>query len=93
MDYHRESLVKALQTAYPEKSFHPWLFLKVPHNFWNEEKNETEFMNWLCAKLDIKEPSDWYKTTAKQIGDLGGGSLLLKYGNYGLFLQAKYPGM
>jgi hypothetical protein len=54
-----------LSTVFPDYDWLPWKFSAVPHNFWNDEKNQRKFMDWAAKQLNIKEIQDWYKLNQK----------------------------
>ena len=56
-----------LSTAYPDYNWLPWKFQKTPQKFWDNLKNQRNFMEWAGNELKIKEITDWYKITAKVI--------------------------
>jgi hypothetical protein len=75
-NYYGGSLIKALHTVYPEYTLLPWLFERVPRNFWKDMGNQRKFFDWLAKELDILTPSDWYRVSANAIVAKGGGGLL-----------------
>ena len=57
------SLYKVLSVVYPEYEWLPWKFSNCPRNFWDDEKNQRKFMDWVGKELKIKDMSDWYKVS------------------------------
>jgi hypothetical protein len=70
----------------------PWRFLQTPKNFWNNDSNKKQFIEWVGKQLGIKHYSDWYKVSVKDIKELGGHTLLYNY-DYSLakLLTMTYP--
>ena len=57
--YHN-SVSQSLFSAYPEYDWLPWKFGSVPKHFWENAKNQRNFVEWAGKELKIKEMSDWY---------------------------------
>jgi hypothetical protein len=68
-----------LHTLYPEYNWLPWKFSHIPKNFWTDNKNKKQFLDWAGNQLGIKDYSDWYKVVSADIRDLGGENLLAKH--------------
>jgi hypothetical protein len=47
------------------------MFGTSPHNYWKDPKNFKEYADWLCKKLQIKQPEDWYRVPVHQIVKCG----------------------
>jgi hypothetical protein len=60
---YNDSPIKVVQTLIPEYDFKPWLFNKVPLNYWFDRKNREDYIDWLGAQLNYNRPEDWYKVT------------------------------
>jgi hypothetical protein len=54
-----------LSTVYPEYDWLPWKFVKCPHDYWDDLKNQRKFMDWVATQLNIKEMSDWYNVASQ----------------------------
>lgn len=78
MKIYKGSLLKLLQTAYPEHKFEGWRFAVVPRNYWKERENRREFLLHLMKVLGMKGFEDWYQVKVSQLAHQG-GSLLLHY--------------
>jgi hypothetical protein len=75
------SLIKALQTVYPEEKFDPWLFEVSPRNYWTDTENVSKYINWLASRLNIAGSDDWSKRiTKRQLFSFKGGGVLGRYG-------------
>lgn len=57
----------------------PIWYGRVPPGFWQQSKNRRACMEWLEAKLGIREPEDWYDLTAKTVDYFGLRGLLAYY--------------
>jgi hypothetical protein len=52
-------------SVYSEFEWLPWRFNCVPKGFWNDLKNQRNFMEWAAKQLDYKNMEDWYKISIK----------------------------
>ncbi|KAJ1501146.1 hypothetical protein HMI54_010222 [Coelomomyces lativittatus] len=84
-------MFRALSVIYPDYKWLPWKFPTVPRNFWVDIKNQKWFIEWAAQELKIKEMSDWYNVSFKQIIDAGGGILLVKNRSLPHLLFRVYP--
>jgi hypothetical protein len=88
------SLIKALQTIYPEHTWLPWRFSHVPRGFWNDLANRRAFMKWLSHE-ELKfgdDLSKWYTFDFARLKDFGAVTLLRQYSNSPLkLLKSIYP--
>jgi hypothetical protein len=73
------SLLKALQTLYPSHEWLPWKFKHVPRNFWESFGNQKMFLDWCATELNVLSMQDWYNVSAKDVINLGGRTLLIRY--------------
>jgi hypothetical protein len=86
------NLPQLLSTTYPEYVWLPWKFNKCPNKFWGNIHNQRKFLEWATKELNIKEKSDWYKVSARDLQDIGGASLLIEYnGSPSQLLNEVYP--
>jgi hypothetical protein len=74
--HYDNSLMKALQAAYPEHDFYEWCFGMVPRNFWKKNENYRRFFDWLGKKLNVKKLEDWYNVSGREIRENGGMNAL-----------------
>ncbi len=56
-----------MSSVYPEYEWLPWRFSQVTKGFWNDMKNQRNFMDWAGNQLNYKIREDWYKVSAKVI--------------------------
>jgi hypothetical protein len=54
-----------LSTLYPKFEWLPWRFDKCPNNYWENLKNQRQFIEWAGKELGVKDMNDWYKVTHK----------------------------
>ena len=61
--------------------------------YWQDQRNQRNFLDFLSNQFDIKKPSDWYNIKTSQFIENGGKSLL-NYHNSSLIsaLKFAYPG-
>ena len=64
-NYYNSSLLKLLQTHFPNFDWLPWKFGKVPNNYWNDKKNVKKYLENVKNELKIDKMQDWYKITVK----------------------------
>jgi hypothetical protein len=56
---YRMSPVNLLRACYPEYDWKPYLFKNVPLNAWKDQQVRLDYMRWLEARLNIRNPEDW----------------------------------
>lgn len=76
---HGGSLIRSIQYAFPEYTWHPWLFETCPRNFWTQMENKKMYLEWLGAKFGIDIQQQWYQVRAVDISRNGGYALLWQY--------------
>ncbi len=52
-----------LSAHFPDYDWLPWKFPAVPNKYWQDSKNQRNFLLWAEKQLKIKEMNDWYKIT------------------------------
>jgi hypothetical protein len=52
---------KLVRSFFPDYDFKTWKFNRVPPGWWNDPKNQREYIDNLGEELGFKEPKDWYK--------------------------------
>jgi len=66
----------------PEFDWKPWLFRRVPSNYWNDSANRYRYLVWLGKRMGYRGPSDWYNLTSEDVIRSGGASVFdCVYGN------------
>jgi len=68
---YNHNIPAALAHSYPEHTFLPWLFRKVPRRFWDDANNLKATMTWVGEQLGLKSMDDWYSvdhTMLKRVG-------------------------
>jgi len=91
MSYHKNSLAKALVTAYPDYPWQAWRFGNVPVSMWDEPERGREFVVWAGKTLGVKELNDWYEIRNEEVRKLGGAYLLQRNGGLLGLLSRYYP--
>eukprot|EP01114_Cavostelium_apophysatum_P019887 TRINITY_DN6524_c0_g1_i1.p1 TRINITY_DN6524_c0_g1~~TRINITY_DN6524_c0_g1_i1.p1 ORF type:complete len:431 (+),score=67.85 TRINITY_DN6524_c0_g1_i1:54-1346(+) len=82
LEYYGNSLIKALETVYPEHSWKTYKFDKVPSGYWKDLSHQRTFLEDVVAsKFGIQKPDDWYRVTNQQIIDCGGSGFLAESGH------------
>ncbi len=66
------SLLKTLQSLYPDYEWYPWLFAKIPKTYWSDVKNVKKYIEWLAIKLGMEKLDEWYNVSFAQIESTGG---------------------
>jgi hypothetical protein len=80
------------QYAYPDHEWIPWLFPKVPKQFWQDPANQFKCMEWLFKELNFKSMEDWYKITLQDFKRNGAAFLVnVHQGSFINLLQSVYP--
>jgi hypothetical protein len=69
--YYNGSLIKALQTLYPDKEWLFWKFDKVPRNFWESKANQLKFLKWVETVKNIRTLDDWYNVSGEDMIQVG----------------------
>jgi hypothetical protein len=82
-------LSTALSRSFPEYSWIPWLFEKVPNGFWQSKENHLKFFEWAKEKLEIKKDDDWYLINGTELKKIGGNTLLTFIYHSNLYLALK----
>jgi hypothetical protein len=88
LDKYGSSPSKLIQTVYQDHQWNEYKFRRNPKGssaklagYWTNLENQRNFLNSLGKKLGIKDLTDWYAITRKQICENGGASLLGMYNN------------
>lgn len=67
----------ALSFAYPNLTWLPWLFDRIPYGFWDDRSNREQYLRWVGKQLKFKSASDWQRLTADLLRTMRGGYGLL----------------
>lgn len=90
--FYDNSLIKALESIYPEREWHPWKFQQVSKGFWDNTNNQKNYFDWLGQEMGYKTKDDWYDITQGMIIEHHGEQFLKKHqGSPPRALQAIYP--
>ncbi len=65
LDHFNNSPFILISNVYPEYEWLPWRFNQVPKGYWDDMKNQRNFMDWAGKQLNYTNREDWYKVTIK----------------------------
>ena len=85
------TILRLLQSAYPEHTWYPWKFTRVAEHYWEDTSNCKQFLEYLKEQCDVKTDEDWGKVTHQEIRKHGGRALTEKYQSIPKMLAAIYP--
>jgi hypothetical protein len=88
---YNSSLYHLLCKIFPEIDWLPWKFERAVKNYWEDENIQKKFIKYATEKFNIRNPSDWYNVTYKQMQEIGGATLLEKYGSLANLLSSMNP--
>lgn len=71
-----------LTTVYPQFSWELWKFDRSPREFWNDENQVQQYLQWVAKELNIKSIDDWMILAKHRLAKLKKGSVLLEKCNY-----------
>eukprot|EP01114_Cavostelium_apophysatum_P020910 TRINITY_DN7146_c0_g1_i1.p1 TRINITY_DN7146_c0_g1~~TRINITY_DN7146_c0_g1_i1.p1 ORF type:complete len:487 (-),score=70.02 TRINITY_DN7146_c0_g1_i1:20-1480(-) len=95
LSYCGDSLLRALQTVYPETKWNVADFPTLdrePSGYWNNVENQRNFFDKLGKELNIQTVKDWGRVTKGDVQERRGGGLLSHFGhNLYNALRSAYP--
>ncbi len=71
-----QSVAAIVPDAFPEHSWKPWLFDRVPQGFWSSRRNRNDYFDWWANQLKIRDASDWDRLLTKDQREFRFGGLL-----------------
>ena len=90
--HYRYSPIKLFQEVYSEHLWLIWKFEKVPKGYWDDKKNQRDFMDDLGKHLGFTTKENWYLLNMDQVEAHGGGGLIkLYHGSPAQLVQGVYP--
>jgi hypothetical protein len=92
--YYNWSFVDMLRAIYPHHTWHPWLFKRVPHDYWKSMERRRLYISWLSEQLNIERLEDWYSVSVDAVRRNYAGSRFLSQcykGSLNLALRDLYP--
>ncbi len=91
--YYDYSVLKIVSDYLPNHEWKPWLFRRIPANFWQDPANRQRYLVWLGNQLGFQSPSDWCRLSRQDVIRTGGGLLLTSVCDNRLrnLLQERYP--
>ena len=60
---YNNSYINLITNVYSNYNWLPWKFKCIPKNYWEDENNVKQYINWLSQKLNIETLEDWYKVS------------------------------
>jgi hypothetical protein len=81
---YKDRMPTALMNIFPDHKWHPWLFktgTMVSIGYWDDPKNQREYLDWLGGHLGVRELEDWYQIKVSDVAKNGGVSLLSRHGD------------
>lgn len=69
------SMLNILREYMPDYDWKPWLFRRIPANYWQNPENRRRYLLWLGEELGYRLPRDWYQLTGRDVVQTGGGVL------------------
>lgn len=87
------SPMAVVMDCYPSRTWHEWMFARVPVGFWEKPENRLRYVEWVGKRLRINRREDWSKVRRKDLCDNFGGALLARYRSYTDLLSESVPGL
>lgn len=80
--FFNKSNIEMLIACFPEWNLKPWEFREVKNGFWNDVKNQREFLFWVAEKegIDLTTKSGLRSMTARIIQMHGGSKAIIHAG-------------
>ena len=69
-------MLNVVRDYVPEYDWKPWLFRRIPSNYWQNPANRRRYLVWLGKELGFRLPHDWYRLSPQDVVRTGGGLLL-----------------
>jgi len=94
LNKHNGSLFNLLSWVFPEISWNRHNFMKgdTKRYMWEDPQQVLQFMESVKSELGVKEMTDWYKVTVRELRAVGGRGILARYGDSILnILKTIYP--
>lgn len=71
----------AIRYCFPNYIFLEWKFKKCKSGWWQNIKNQKQYLKWFEELKGIKSPEDWYNITYQNIKDNYGAQILSFFSN------------
>jgi len=87
------SLLVIFSSLFPEHDWKPWLFTRVPANYWKRPENRRLYMRWLGEQLGYRKTEDWYRVAHRDVEQHQGTTLLSNrhFGSIPALLADAFP--
>lgn len=91
--YYDYSVLKIVNDYLPDHDWKPWLFRKVPKDYWQDPASRQRYLVWLGDMLGFRSPGDWYRLSRQDVVRTGGGLVLTSicHNRMENLLQERYP--
>lgn len=87
------SLFAVLKNLYPNHEWHEWKFSQVAAGYWALQQNQRDFLQWAGSQMGIdpRSSQSWLSVDADKLRELGGSSLLERFGTVERAARAAFP--
>ena len=85
------SLIEVVRDTDLRRTWHEWMFARVPQGFWDQPENRLRYIAWLGKRLKFTRPEDWSRIRRSDFSDNYGGGLLSRYRCYSELLAECIP--
>jgi hypothetical protein len=75
--YYNNSLLKALQTIYPDHAWDGSQFRQVSSGYWRDTTHQRDLFEKIGQKMNIRAMEDWYKVTLQDATKANGKTIVL----------------
>jgi hypothetical protein len=72
------TLAKALTNVYPNYNWEPWKF-KNQKGIWEDKETRRKYFDMLATRLNITNPTDWYKIKSADLTEIGASTVINNY--------------
>eukprot|EP01125_Pyxidicula_operculata_P018483 TRINITY_DN655_c0_g1_i3.p1 TRINITY_DN655_c0_g1~~TRINITY_DN655_c0_g1_i3.p1 ORF type:complete len:416 (-),score=39.96 TRINITY_DN655_c0_g1_i3:123-1370(-) len=90
--HYKSSVYLMLKVLVPDHEWLPWLFDRIPQNYWKSIENQRKFLAWVESNLELKDRLYWYTVKhATLIQNHGNPMLKLYQDSPYKMLKTVYP--
>jgi hypothetical protein len=80
LHHYGHSLLRLLQSVYPEFEWLPWKFRRSPYSYWQEVRHQKQCLEHIQQQLGFKDVLQWMHVDTQTVKRLGGSGLLAYFG-------------
>jgi hypothetical protein len=93
LSYYNGYYSSAIESVYPEFTWHLWKFCSYPDDYFNNMLNQRKFLDYVGEQLGVETLDDWYKFMLDDVKKVAGISLFVNCYQSSLVkaLQMVYP--